>query len=182
MPLIFLRSKYNRIFPWFFPREIPWIDRNTNRVRFTPFAVHPLLRGRCNARGVDFTIFSDRFHYTGTSVPIRPRRLKNSSLRLSVPVLVLGNLEDIFMFGAGNRRPRVTGITVVSKRDFNEASNDFHCLQEKKRNYHEWVAFLLRESRGISTGEEWKGARVIGRCMYKVSMMRHYHSKRFLRS
>lgn len=41
------------------------------------------------------------------------------------------------MFGAGNRRPRVTGITVVSKRDFNEASNDFHCLQEKKRNYHE---------------------------------------------
>lgn len=107
MPLIFLRSKYNRIFPWFFPREIPWIDRNTNRVRFTPFAVHPLLRGRCNARGVDFTIFSDRFHYTGTSVPIRPRRLKNSSLRLSVPVLVLGNLEDIFMFGAGNRRLRV---------------------------------------------------------------------------
>lgn len=42
------------------------------------------------------------------------------------------------MFGAGNRRPRVTGITVVSKRDFNEASNDFHCLQEKKkRKYHE---------------------------------------------
>lgn len=37
------------------------------------------------------------------------------------------------MFGAGNRRPRVMGITVVSKRDFNEASNDFHCLQEKKK-------------------------------------------------
>lgn len=37
------------------------------------------------------------------------------------------------MFGAGNRRPRVTGITVVSKRDFNEASNDFHCLQKKKK-------------------------------------------------
>lgn len=104
--------------PDFSTWKFPWIDRNTNRVRLTPFAVHPLLHERCNARGVDFTIFSDRFHYTGTtSVPIRPRWLKNSSLRLSVPSppsLVLGDdLEDIFMFAARNRRPRVTGITVV---------------------------------------------------------------------
>lgn len=52
------------------------------------------------------------------------------------------------MFGAGNRRPRVTGITVVSKRDFNEASNDFHCLQEKKKEN------TTNESRFFSANRE----------------------------
>lgn len=59
-----------------------------------PFAVSPSVAVTLEVSILPF--FSDRFHYTGTSVLIRPRRLKNSSLRLSVPVLDSGEFRGHF--------------------------------------------------------------------------------------
>lgn len=120
-----------------------------------PFAVSPSVAVTLEVSILPF--FSDRFHYTGTSVLIRPRRLKNSSLRLSVPVLDSGEFRGHFYVwwqksmvvevDHGSR-----GITVVSKR----RTIFTVCNEKKKGRKKKKGPRMSRVSspRGISAGEE----------------------------
>lgn len=167
--------------PDFSTWKFPWIDRNTNRVRLTPFAVHPLLHERCNARGVDFTIFSDRFHYTGTtSVPIRPRWLKNSSLRLSVPSPPLPRSRGRFRghFYVCRQKSSTTGhgynccIVIL---------NDFRCLEkEEKKERPRTSRVSPRSAKEFQREKSEKGrvlsADVCTRCLWRDIITRNVSS------
>lgn len=110
-----------------------------------PFAVSPSVAVTLEVSILPF--FSDRFHYTGTSVLIRPRRLKNSSLRLSVPVLDSGEFREHFYVWWQKSSTTGHGVYCI------EASNDFHCLQQKKERKKEKKE-TTNESRFFSANRE----------------------------